>query len=146
MCTYLSMVFWSFAEISGAGSGLLSDDVPAFRTVTVSLVAILRNTIKVIIRAAQGLLIPVFESSRRTILCACASAWLPSKPHLPGYIKRALHNNYILSLGYPFLFKNYDFLTLSCAFAHTVNETLKWLTQLPTLMQNHSGDDSATIE
>ena len=31
---------------------------------------------------------------------------------------------------------------LSCDFAHTMNETLKWLTQLPTLMQNHSGGDS----
>ena len=29
-------------------------------------------------------------------------------------------------------------------FAHTINETLKWLTQLPTLMQNHSGCDSVT--
>ena len=32
----------------------------------------------------------------------------------------------------------------SCDFAHTVNETLKWLTQLPTLMQNHSSGDSVT--
>ena len=32
--------------------------------------------------------------------------------------------------------------TLSCDFAHTINGTLKWLTQLPTLMQNHSGGDS----
>ena len=32
--------------------------------------------------------------------------------------------------------------TLSCGFAHTMNETLKWLTQLPTLMQSHSGGDS----
>ena len=31
---------------------------------------------------------------------------------------------------------------MSCDFAHTINETLKWLTQLPTLMQNHSGGDS----
>ena len=28
--------------------------------------------------------------------------------------------------------------------AHTINGTLKWLTQLPTLMQNHSGGDSVT--
>ena len=35
-----------------------------------------------------------------------------------------------------FLFKNCDLWTLSCDFAHTVNETLKCLTQLPTLMQS----------
>ena len=34
--------------------------------------------------------------------------------------------------------------TLSCDFAHTINETSKWLTQLLTLMQNHSGGDSVT--
>ena len=33
---------------------------------------------------------------------------------------------------------------LSCDFAHTIDETLKWLTQLPALMQNHSGGDSVT--
>ena len=32
--------------------------------------------------------------------------------------------------------------TLSCDFTHTINETLKWRTQLPTLMQSHSGGDS----
>ena len=31
---------------------------------------------------------------------------------------------------------------MSCDFAQTINETLKWPTQLPTLMQNHSGGDS----
>ena len=31
--------------------------------------------------------------------------------------------------------------TLSYDFAHTINETFKWLAQLPTLMQNHSGGD-----
>ena len=40
--------------------------------------------------------------------------------------------------------KNCGLWTLSCDFAHTFNETLKWLTQLPTLMQNHSGGDSVT--
>ena len=40
------------------------------------------------------------------------------------------------------LFKNCGLWTLSCYFAHTINETLKWLKQLPTLMQNHSGGDS----
>ena len=34
--------------------------------------------------------------------------------------------------------------TLSCDFAHTINETSKWLTQLLTLLQNHSGGDSVT--
>ena len=34
--------------------------------------------------------------------------------------------------------------TLFCDFAHTINETLKWLTQLLALMQNHSGGDSVT--
>ena len=33
---------------------------------------------------------------------------------------------------------------LSCDFAHTIDETLKWLTQLHTLMQNHSGGDIVT--
>ena len=33
---------------------------------------------------------------------------------------------------------------LSCDFAYTINKTLKGLTQLPTLMQNHSGCDSVT--
>ena len=32
--------------------------------------------------------------------------------------------------------------TLSRDFAHTINETLKWLARLPTLMHNHSGGDS----
>ena len=41
-----------------------------------------------------------------------------------------------------FLFKSCGLWTLSCDFSHTINETLKWLTQLPTLMQNHSGGDS----
>ena len=33
-----------------------------------------------------------------------------------------------------FLFKDCGLWTLSSDFAHTINETLKWLTQLPTLM------------
>ena len=41
-----------------------------------------------------------------------------------------------------FLFKNCGLWALSCDFAHTINETLKWLTLLPTLMQNHSGGDN----
>ena len=43
-----------------------------------------------------------------------------------------------------FLFKNCGLWTLSCDFARTIKETSKWLTQLPTLMQNHSGGDSVT--
>ena len=31
--------------------------------------------------------------------------------------------------------------TTTCDFAHTINDTLKWLTQLPALMQSHSGGD-----
>ena len=46
------------------------------------------------------------------------------------------------SLRLSFLFKNCCLWTLSCDFAHTINETLKWLTQLPTFMQSHSGGDS----
>ena len=34
--------------------------------------------------------------------------------------------------------------TLSCDFVHSIDETLKWLAQLPTLMQNHSDGDSVT--
>ena len=42
----------------------------------------------------------------------------------------------------PFLFKKCGLWRLSCDFAHTVNETLKRLTQLSALMQSHSGGDS----
>ena len=38
--------------------------------------------------------------------------------------------------------KNGGFWILFCDFARTINETLIWLTQLPTLMQSHSGGDS----
>ena len=41
-----------------------------------------------------------------------------------------------------FLFKTGGLWTLSRDFAQTIIETLKWLTQLPTLMQSHSGGDS----
>ena len=41
-----------------------------------------------------------------------------------------------------FLFRKCFLWTLSYGFACTVNETLKWLTQLPTLMQSHSVGDS----
>ena len=41
-----------------------------------------------------------------------------------------------------FLFNVSGLWTPSCDFAHTINETLKWLTQLPALMQSHSGGDS----
>ena len=44
-----------------------------------------------------------------------------------------------------FLFKNCGLWTLSCDFVYTINETLKWLTQLPTLMQSHSGGDSVAV-
>ena len=43
-----------------------------------------------------------------------------------------------------FLLKIGGLWTLFCDFAHTINEMLKRLTQLPTLMQNHSGGDSVT--
>ena len=35
-----------------------------------------------------------------------------------------------------FLFKNCGLWTVSCDFAYTIHETLKWLTQLPILMQS----------
>ena len=44
----------------------------------------------------------------------------------------------------PFVFKICGLWTMSRDFARTVNEILKWLTQLPTLMQSHSGGDSVT--
>ena len=31
---------------------------------------------------------------------------------------------------------------MSCDFAYTINETLKYLTQMPTFMQSYSGGDS----
>ena len=40
------------------------------------------------------------------------------------------------------LLKNCGLWTLSFDFIHTINETLKWLTQLPTLLQSNSGGDS----
>ena len=40
------------------------------------------------------------------------------------------------------LLKNCGLWTLYCDFAHTINETLIRLTQLPTLVQSHSGGDS----
>ena len=49
-----------------------------------------------------------------------------------------------IRFGSPFSSKKCGLWTLSCEFAHTINETLKWLTQLPTLMQNHSGGDGVT--
>ena len=39
------------------------------------------------------------------------------------------------------LFKSCGLWTLSCDLVIRVNETLKWLTLLPSLMQNHSGGD-----
>ena len=47
-----------------------------------------------------------------------------------------------IRFGSPFSAKKRGLWTLSCDFAHTISETLKWLTQLPALMQNHSGGDS----
>ena len=47
-----------------------------------------------------------------------------------------------IRFGSPFSSKIVVYERLSSVFAHTINETLKWLTQLPTLMQNHSGGDS----
>ena len=41
-----------------------------------------------------------------------------------------------------FLFKKCGLWTLSYDFAHTINETLKCLTQLPAIIQSHSGGDS----
>ena len=41
-----------------------------------------------------------------------------------------------------YFFKNCGLQTPSCDFAHTVNETLNYHTQLPALKQNHSGGDS----
>ena len=43
-----------------------------------------------------------------------------------------------------FLLKIGGLWTLFCDFAHTINEMLKRLTQLPTLMQNHSCGESVT--
>ena len=49
-----------------------------------------------------------------------------------------------IRFGSPFSSNIVVYGHLSCDFAHTINETLKRLTQLPTLMQNHSGGDSVT--
>ena len=61
-----------------------------------------------------------------------ASGWLAEGPRFD-------------PLRLSFLFKNCGLWTLSCDLAHTINETLKWLTQLPTFMQNpHSGGDKCS--
>ena len=44
-----------------------------------------------------------------------------------------------------FLFKSCGLWTLSCAFVPHNYETLKWLSSLPTLMQESSGGDNAAI-
>ena len=48
-----------------------------------------------------------------------------------------------IRFGSPFSPKIMVYGQPSCDFAHTVNETLKWLSQLPTLMRSHSGGNSA---
>ena len=70
-------------------------------------------------------------------LCVCVCACLCVCVCVPACMRACvsgeavgLHNEFTLSRS------------LSCDFAHTVNATSKWLTQLPTLMQNHSGGDS----
>ena len=47
-----------------------------------------------------------------------------------------------LRFGSPFSSEVVVYGHLSRDFALTMNEALKWLTQLPTLMQSHSGGDS----
>ena len=47
-------------------------------------------------------------------------------------------------LGLSSLFKTCGLWTLSCDFAHTINETLKCLAQLLAFVQSQSGDDSVT--
>ena len=48
-----------------------------------------------------------------------------------------------IRFGSPFSsLQNCCLWTLSRDFAHTINETLKWLAQLPIWMRNHSGGDS----
>ena len=59
----------------------------------------------------------------------CEPVW-PSGNELGWYAEGPRFDPLRLS----FLFKNSGLWTLSCDFAHTVNETLEWLTQLPTLM------------
>ena len=44
-----------------------------------------------------------------------------------------------------FLFKRCGLLTLASDFVHRINETLKWLSSLPILMQSHSGGDSVAV-
>ena len=48
-----------------------------------------------------------------------------------------------IRFGSPFSPKIMVYGQPSCDFAHTVNETLKWLSQQPTLMRSHSGGNSA---
>ena len=71
----------------------------------------------------------------------------PREPVLPSGRRLAGKQKDLGSIrfGSPFSsLQNGGLWTLSCDFAHTINETLKWLSQLPTLMQNHSGGDSVT--
>ena len=68
--------------------------------------------------------------------CFCEPVW-PSGKALGWLAERPRFD----PLRRSFLFKNGDFSTLSCDFAHTINEILKCLKQLPTLKQSHSGGD-----
>ena len=76
--------------------------------------------------------------SEAIVHCACEPVW-PSGKAL-GW-KAELGPRFD-SLRLSFLFKNCGLWTLSCDFGQTINEILKWLTQLPTLTQNHSGGNS----
>ena len=49
-----------------------------------------------------------------------------------------------IRFGSPFSLKKCGLWTLSCDFAHTINDTLKCLTQLPALMQSRFGGDGVT--
>ena len=79
------------------------------------------------------------KGQKRKSRSVCESVW-PSGKALGWYAERPRFDPLWLS----FLFKKCCLWTPSCDFAHTINDTLKWLTELPTLIQNHTGGDSVT--
>ena len=109
------------------------------------------NFIPTLFKAPQGWKIafkPV--ASGRCFLRNCTSSYLQLL-HAYTYLHVGLKGAWLVSRRtlvrsasalLSLLFKKCGLWTLSFDFAHTVNETLKWLTQLPTLMQNHTGGDS----
>ena len=78
------------------------------------------------------------------VISAVTSPYFLCEPVWPSGKALGFEGPWFDPLWLSFLYKNCGSWTLSCDFAHTINETLKWFAQLPTLMQNHSGAGNVT--